>query len=60
VDDPSGEPKPIPGVSMLDRSDRGVATKLRAALVPVTPHAPVRERPVGLATAPALPQTEAR
>jgi len=30
LDDPSREPKPVPGAfSMLDRSDRGIATKLR-------------------------------
>jgi hypothetical protein len=29
LDDPSREPKPVPGAfSMLDRSDRGIATKL--------------------------------
>jgi hypothetical protein len=30
LDDPSREPKPAPGAfSMLDRSDRGIATRLR-------------------------------
>jgi hypothetical protein len=35
---PSREPKPVPGAfSMLDRSNRGIATKLPPALAPVTP-----------------------
>jgi hypothetical protein len=38
LDDPSREPEPVPGAfSILDRSERGIATKLRTpALAPVT------------------------
>ena len=38
LDDPSREPEPVPGAfSMLDCSERGIATKLRTpALAPVT------------------------
>lgn len=38
LDDPSREPKPVPGAfSMLDRSDRGIATKLPTRAAPVAP-----------------------
>jgi hypothetical protein len=37
--DPSREPKPVPGAfSMLDRSDRGIATKLRTRARPGHAH----------------------
>jgi hypothetical protein len=45
LDDPSREPKPVPGAfSMLDRSDRGIVTKLRTPRSPRSrPHALVRD-----------------
>jgi hypothetical protein len=39
LDDPSREPEPVPGAfSMLDRSERGIATKLRTRALPGHAH----------------------